>query len=97
MTQEDGEISELDRALDHPIRRDLIRLLWHLGDSATADQIRTDPPGEDFEPVVVAYHCRVLERANVIEVDGESDPIRPAYWIGGENADEATQRLKLWK
>jgi hypothetical protein len=38
----------------------------------------------------------VLEQAGVIEIDGGSDPIRPAYWIGGENADEATRRLKLW-
>jgi hypothetical protein len=45
----------------------------------------------------VVYHARVLERAGVVEVDPASESISPAYWIGGENADEATQRLQLWR
>jgi hypothetical protein len=52
----------------------------------------------DDDPMqVIVYHCRVLERAGVIEVDPASKPIRPAYWIGGADADEATERLNLWR
>lgn len=88
--------SELDRALEHPIRVELIKLLWHLGDSATPAQLRGDLPSDETLQVV-AYHCRVLERASVIEVDSAGKQTRPAYWIGGDNADEATRRLQLWK
>jgi DNA-binding transcriptional ArsR family regulator len=56
------ERSELDRALAHPIRVELIKLLWHLGDSATPDQLRDDLRGDETLQVV-AYHARVLERA----------------------------------
>ncbi len=90
------ERSELDRALDHPIRVELVKLLWHLGDSATPAPLREDLHRDDTLQVV-AYHCRVLEAAGVIEVDPGGEPMSPAYWIGGENADEATHRLKLWE
>ena len=88
--------TELDRALKHPVRTDIIRLLWHLGDSATPAELRGDLSSEET-PQTIVYHCRVLERAGVIEVDGNSDPLRPAYWIGGENADDAVRELGLWR
>ncbi len=89
------ERPELDRALSHPIRVELVKLLWHLGDSATAARLRDDLQGVETLQVV-AYHTRVLEQAGVIEVDPASEPTRRAYWIGGDNADEATRRLRLW-
>jgi DNA-binding transcriptional ArsR family regulator len=84
----------LDEALDHPTRGDLIRLLWRRGDPATASELSGDLQGGATLPAV-SYHCLVLEGADVIELDGEGDSIRPAYVVGGEHADEAVRRLGL--
>ncbi len=73
----------------------MIRKLWHLGEPATATELQRDVPESTLAEV--GYHLLVLERDGVIELDGrESGPTRPAYVIGGDNADDATRRLKLW-
>jgi DNA-binding transcriptional ArsR family regulator len=93
----DGEEKQLvDDALGHPIREDLIRKLWHLGEPATATELQRDVPESTLADV--NYHLLVLESAGVIELDErESGPTRRAYVIGGDNADDATRRLKLWE
>jgi hypothetical protein len=92
----DGEEKQpVDDALGHPMREDLIRKLWHLGEPATATDLQRDIPESTLAEV--AYHCLVLERAGVFELaERASNGARRAYFIAGDNADAATRRLGLW-
>jgi len=86
----------LDDALGHPLREDIMRLLWHLGEPATATELRDQLP-DDATLAEVSYHCTVLENAGVIEVDADDDPTRRPYVVGGSNAADAVRRLDLRK
>jgi DNA-binding transcriptional ArsR family regulator len=88
------ERSELDRALAHPVRAELVRQLWHRGEPASAGDLAPAVP--DVTLGTVSYHLRTLDKAGVIQGHGDAEEAaRRSYVVAGPNSGEAVRRLWL--
>jgi len=100
---EDGRLSawlaeplgpELRDALDHPIRRDVLRTLNQSGKSCSVAEIGTDLPA--FHPGQLGYHLQVLRRSGAVAsvpADLGSGQSRPRY--ASEVLDDGQVRAVL--
>lgn len=89
----------VDAAIKHPIRKRLIEALWHSSEPLSANRFHSEyVDGEEVTLPTVSYHCRVLERDGIAELDREvadGGSIERFYALGGPNSAEAIRRLQL--
>jgi ArsR family transcriptional regulator len=82
----DEELARLAKALGHPARAAILRMLLHTGECMCGDIVSRLP----LSQATVSQHLKVLKEAGLIR--GEIDPPRVCYCINPEGV-ERLQRL----
>lgn len=85
-------------ALNHELRRLVIKLLWHHHEPLTAERIHIDYVDDRrITPAQIVYHVRQLERDGIVHVDASATdpPERRPFVLSGPNSGEAVRRMGL--
>ena len=89
------EISPVDHAISHEVRRQIIEALWHNAEPLTAEQFFAEYVHDDRTLAMVVYHVRQLDLDGIVELDPgwEKSPETSPFVLNGPNSSEAVRRI----
>ncbi|HYM81274.1 MAG TPA: metalloregulator ArsR/SmtB family transcription factor [Candidatus Limnocylindria bacterium] len=88
MARPDRELARLAKALGHPARAAIVRILIRAGDCVCGDLVSRLPLAQ----ATVSQHLQVLKDAGVIR--GEIDPPRVCYCINPETIERLEDLIR---